>query len=169
MKRLAKPIQVLLPSGAGASERTKERTQPSGRLRNPRNRGHAVIEVALLSPWIFFLFVGTLDMGFYTHALIATQNAARAGAAHTSRSSLTAADYAAACQYALGELKAMSNVRSLANCNSSPLIVTASSVTGIDGSPASSVSVTYQTNKLIPIPGLAGQLKITRTVQMRVK
>lgn len=79
MKRWTKPIQVLLPSGAGASDRTKERMQPSGRLRSLRNRGHAVIEVALLSPWIFFLFVGTLDMGFYTHALIATQNAARVG------------------------------------------------------------------------------------------
>jgi Flp pilus assembly protein TadG len=170
VKRLIKSIRVLLPSDAEAGERTKERMQQSGRHRSPRNRGHAVIEVALLSPWIFFLFVGTLDMGFYTHALIATQNAARAGAAYTSRSTLKAADYAGACQYALGELKAMSNVRSLANCNSSPLIVTASALpAGVDGSPASSVSVTYQTNRLIPIPGLAGQLNITRTVQMMVK
>jgi hypothetical protein len=127
-----------------------------------------VIEVALLSPWIFFLFMGILDMGFYTHALIATQNAARTAAAYTSRSKLTAADSAGACRYALTELKAMSNVRNLSSCNSSPLVVTASSVTGADGSPASSVSVTFQSNKLIPIPGLTGQLNITRTVQMMV-
>ena len=145
-----------------------KRLTQSGRLRRPR-RGHAVLEVALLSPWIFFLFVGTLDMGFYTHALIATQNAARAGAAHTSRNSLTAADSAGACQYALEELKTMTNVRTLANCSSTPLIVTASAVTGVDGWPASSVSVTYRTNRMIPIPGLTGQLDITRTVQMMVK
>jgi Flp pilus assembly protein TadG len=146
----------------------KRLTKPMRALRGPR-RGHAVLEVALLSPWIFFLFVGTLDMGFYTHALIATQNAARAAAAHTSRNAFTAADSAAACQYALAELKAMSNVRTLANCNSTPLIVTASAVTGVDGWPASSVSVTYQSNRMIPIPGLVGQLNVTRIVQMMVK
>ena len=138
----------------------------SGKLRGCR--GHAVIEVALLSPWIFFLFMGTLDMGFYTHAMIATQNAARAAAAYTSRSALTATDASGACRYALTELKAMSNVRNLKTCNASPLVVTASSVTGADGSPASSVSVTYRSNKMIPIPGLTGRLNITRTVQMMV-
>lgn len=132
-------------------------------------RGHAVIEVALLSPWIFFLFAGTFDLGFYANAIIATQNAARAAASYTSRASSRAADSAGACKYALTELKTMSNVRNLTSCNSSPLIVTASSVTGADGSPASSVSVTYTTNTLIPIPGLAGQFTITRTVQMMVK
>jgi Flp pilus assembly protein TadG len=142
--------------------------QPSGRLRSPR-RGHAVLEVALLSPWIFFLFIGTLDLGFYTHALIATQNAARAAAAYTSRIPLKVDDSLGACTYALAELNAMSNVRSLASCNALPLIVTASKVTGVDGSDASSVSVTYRTNKWIPIPGLAGQLTVTRTVQMMVK
>src|SRR5687767_4549994 len=132
-------------------------------------RGHAVLEVALLSPWLFFLFIGALDMGFYAHAIIATQNAARAAAAYTSRTSTKAADSTSACKYALAELKAMSNARSLTTCNSSPLIVTASAVTGADGWLASSVSVTYQTDKLIPIPGLAGQLNVTRTVQMIVK
>jgi hypothetical protein len=108
-------------------------------------------------------------MGFYTHAIIATQNAARAAAAYTSRSSTAAADSAGACKYALAELKTMKNVRSLTNCNASPLVVTATAVTGADGSPASTVSVTYRTDNLIPIPGLAGQLNITRTVQMMVK
>jgi hypothetical protein len=113
--------------------------------------------------------MGTFDMGFYSHAVIATQNAARAAAAHTSRHSSTADDYVGACRYALEELKAMSNVRNLATCNSSPLIVTATTVPGPDGWPASSVSVTYRTNRLIPIPGVVGQLNITRTVRMMVK
>jgi Flp pilus assembly protein TadG len=132
-------------------------------------RGHAVVEVVLLAPWIYFLFMGTLDMGFFTHAMISTQNAARAGAAYTSRNSATAGDSAAACRYALAELKAMSNVRTLSNCNSSPLVVTATAITGVDGSPASSVSVNYLTDRLIPIPGLARQFTITRIVEMPVK
>jgi len=167
VKRVTKAIQVLLQSDAGARERTKERMQQSVRVR--RRRGNAVIEVTLLAPWIFFLFVGTFDMGFYVYALITTQNAARAAATYTSRTSATAADSARACQYALAEMKAMSNVRSLASCSSNPLIVTASAVTGVDGWDASSVSVTYQSNRLVPIPGLTGRLNITRTVQMRVK
>jgi len=169
VERLTKPIQVLLRSGEGVSERTKGPMPESRRRPRPR-RGHAVVEMALLSPWLVFLFIGTLDMGFYTHALIATQNAARAAATYTSGNSLTAADSTRACQYARYELKTMSNVRTLADCNSAPLIVTASAVTGIDGWPASSVTVTYRTDRLISIPGLMpGQLNVTRTVQMFVK
>lgn len=139
------------------------------RGRAGRTRGHAVVEVVLLSPWIFFLFIGTFDLGFFTHALISTQNAARAAAAYTSRTSKTADDSAGACRYALAELKAMSNVRTLGACTASPLVVTARAVSGVDGWPASSVSVTYRTNRLIPIPGLASQFTMTRTVQMPVK
>ena len=134
-----------------------------------RSRGHAVVEIAMFTPWIYFLFMGTLDMGFFTHAMISTQNAARAAAAYTSRSPSTAADATAACRYARAELTAMSNVRSLSSCNASPLVVTAAAVTGADGSPASSVTVSYLTDKLIPIPGLARQFTITRTVEMVVK
>ena len=148
MRTLTTLTKVLVPFVAMTGGRKKERAQQSGRLGRRRNGGHAVLEVALLSPWIFFLFMGTLDMGFYSHALIATQNAARSAAAHTSRTALTAADTAGACQYALEELKAMSNARTLTNCNAAPLIVTATAVTGADGWPASSVSVTYRTNQL---------------------
>lgn len=141
-----------------------------GSQRRFGKRGHAVVEVVLMAPWIFFLFAGALDMGFYEHALIATQNAARVAAEFTSGASNTAANSTAACQYALDELKTMPNVRSLSSCGASPLVVTASKVTGIDGFKASSVSVTYTSDRLIPIPGLLmGQLTVTRTVQMRLR
>jgi Flp pilus assembly protein TadG len=128
-----------------------------------------VIEVALLAPWIFFIFAGALDMGFYVYALGATQNAARVAAEYTAKGSNTAADSASACQYALDEMSSMANVSSLTSCGSLPLIVTATAVTGVDGSPASSVSVTYQTQLLVPIPGLTGRFTFTRIVQMRLK
>ena len=47
-------------------------------LGKDRRRGSAVVEAALLMPWICFLFVGILDSGFYTYGAMATQNAARA-------------------------------------------------------------------------------------------
>ena len=54
--------------------------------------------------------------------------------------------------------------------HSLPLIVSASLVpVGADGAAASSVSVTYQSPQLIPIPGLMGRLTVTRTAQMRVR
>lgn len=129
-----------------------------------------MLETALLSPWIFFLFAGIFDVGMYGYALISTQNAARAAAVFTSTTTAKAADSARACQFALSEMNALPNVRALSSCNSLPLIVSASLVpVGADGAPASSVSVTYQSPQLIPIPGLTGRLTVTRTAQMRVR
>lgn len=130
--------------------------------------GHAVIEVALISPWIFVLFAGALNLGFYFYALICTENAARVAAAYTSSNSLYAADASGACQAALGELNQLPNAGNVSACATLPVIVTATAVTGADGAPASSVSVTYQTVPLIPIPALTSQLTMTRTVQMRL-
>src|ERR1700692_4984233 len=102
-----------------------------------RQKGQAVLEVTLLAPFIFFLFAGVLDMGFYSYALISTENAARVAAMYNSTGTSTAADSAGACTYALAELNSMSNVRGLSGCDALPVRVTASSVVnGADGSPA---------------------------------
>jgi Flp pilus assembly protein TadG len=135
-----------------------------------RCRGGSVLEGALFLPWFIFLFIGALDWGFYAHALISTQNAARVAALYTSTSSTTAADSTTACQYALGQLKTAVNIGTLSTCNGLPLIVTAAKVTGPDGQEASEVVVTYQTTRLIPIPGLlAGQATIRRVCQMPLR
>jgi len=135
-----------------------------------RQKGQAVLELALLSPWIFFLFVGALDMGFYYHALISTENAARVAVSYTSSHAGGSADSAGACPYAIAEMSTLSNMNGVSTCTALPLIVTASSVTGPDGAAASSVSVTYRSITLIPIPYLLPrQMTVTRTVQMRVK
>ena len=63
----------------------------------------------------------------------------------------------------------MRNVRGLSSCDSLPVIVTATSVTGVDGGAATSVSVTYRTDQLFPLPGLTGRLAVTRTAQMRIR
>lgn len=141
------------------------------RAHTKRNtRGHAVLEVALLTPWIFFLFVGAFDLGFYSYALICTENAARVAANYTSTAAASAADSAGACQAALPEMSTMANVNGLTSCSAAPLVVTATAVTGPDGAPASNVSITYTSSRFIPIPGLLmGQLVVTRTAQMRIR
>ena len=124
-----------------------------------------------MMPWYIFLFVGVLDWGYYSHALVSTQAAARAAAMYTSQSASTATDQTTACTYALNELKIASNIPQTSSCNADPLIVTATRVnSGADGNPAASVTVKYHTLGLIPIPGqLAKQFWIVQTVQMRLR
>jgi Flp pilus assembly protein TadG len=146
-----------------------------------QQRGQATVEVALLAPWVFFLFVGVLDFGFYAYALIATQNATRAAAAYTSSGLTASNDAAGACtQYVIPELKSLPNMSGVTACSSLPVQVTAGCLscpngyasigTSSDGSPAAQVTVQYRTIPLIPIPGLLmQQYTVTRTVQMRIR
>jgi Flp pilus assembly protein TadG len=148
----------------------------SGMISRPqtrrRQRGSAFVEFVLLFPMLFFLFIGAFDMGFLCYALIATQDAARVGALYTSSQSALAGSSAGACQYVLNELSKMPNSSQFpAGCGAAPLHVTAQAITGPDGKPASSVTVSYQTIQLftVPIPGFTRQFTISRTVQMRVR
>ncbi len=134
-----------------------------------REHGHAVIEVSLMAPWIFFLFVGTLDLGFYSYAVIATQNAARVATMQTSANPTSATDNTLACNFALSELNVLPNTRTLTTCGALPVIVNATTFVDADGATAARVDVTYQTINMIPIPGLTGRLQITRNAQMRLK
>jgi Flp pilus assembly protein TadG len=137
--------------------------------RSNRDRGHSVVEAALIAPWFFLLFAGVLDYGFYAYALISTENAARVAAFHAASSQEFAADHAAACALALKELRALPNVGDNVNaCGELPVVVTAQSVTGPDGAPAARVSVTYESLQLFPIPGLRGKLTVTRISEARV-
>src|ERR1700731_2757751 len=72
-----------------------------------REGGSSIVEVALLAPWIFFLFVGIFDFGFYSYAAICTQSAARAVALSQAQSATAAVT---PCNAALGEMKMLPNV-----------------------------------------------------------
>ena len=136
-------------------------------MRIPHNsKGHAVVEVALMAPWIFLLFIGVFDFCFYSYAAISVENAARAAAIYTS-STGAVTDQAGACRYAFQELQNMPNVGTASTCSALPLKVTLSQTT-IDSQPATQVAVTYQTIQLIPIPWLPGIYNITRVVSMMV-
>jgi Flp pilus assembly protein TadG len=148
------------------------------RNKNTGERGQAVIEVALMAPWIFFLFVGIVDFGFYSYAAICTQNAARAVA-------LTGADTVTAgvtpCSAALGELRMLPNVgyNPTLTCGALPVVVTVTTLTNATtpacadcslNAAATSVqaSVQYQSVPLFVIPGImTGRLTMTRIAEMR--
>lgn len=142
-----------------------------------RQRGHAVIEVSLMAPWIFFLFMGIMDFGYYAYSAISVENAARAAVIMTAIDTNTAANSTTACNYALVELQGLSNANGQTSCASSagsvsssqPIAVVATQVNGVDGTLASQVAVTYQTMQMFPIPGVMGQMTITRTAQMRLR
>jgi len=162
--------------------------------RKRREAGNSIVEVALLSPWIFFLFVGIFDMGFYTYAAICTENAARAAATQTAASaSAGLQSNLTACDGAWDELKGLPNVAGITkDCTQLPVIVTQKTLCGsaVDTSvittcasprvdcadcgqdtkaASSQVAVQYQSIPLVPIPGLlTGRLTITRSVEMRI-
>lgn len=146
-----------------------------GKAVRSRERGTSLVEVTLLSPWIFLLFLGIFNAGMYYYALITVENAARVAVLHTSGSSAASNDSLGACTTALSEMSALPNTRTLADCSSLPLIVTAQTIQADDPEsadalgPATRVTVQYQSIQLFPIPGMAGRMTITRFVQARVE
>jgi Flp pilus assembly protein TadG len=139
-------------------------------------RGGSALEAAFFLPWYIFLFVGAFDWGFYAHALISVENAARTAALYTSAdpsnlARITGTD-GGACKFVLEELRTETNIGSgVTSCASLPVIVTATkkAASGADGTDAAEVSVTYQTATLIPITGLLqGRATIQRVVQMKL-
>ena len=171
--------------------------QQTSLKRKRREGGNSIVEVALLAPWIFFLFVGVFDFGFYAYGIICTQNAARAAATQTA-SSVGVQSNSIACDAAWNELKGLPNIAGTTeDCTKLPVIVTQrtlcdstkvqpstlapSCVSGSscadcgstadpnNHSASSQVSVQYQSIPLIPIPGiLTGQTIITRIMEMRI-
>jgi len=153
------------------------------RNRRQREKGSALVEVALMMPWIAFLFVGVLDAGFYGYAAICTQNAARAVAINSAR---LGGDTSTACNVALAELSGLPNMGSVNSCAAAPVWVptplilddgstpacadcAGSGASPIAASKSIQASVTYQTLQMIPIPGvLRGQLTLTRLAEARI-
>lgn len=140
-----------------------------------RRRGQAVVEVALLIPWLAFAFIAAFNFGIFAYALISTQNAARTAATYASQS-LTVAQgggiVTQVCPYVLGELGDAPGVGAgVSSCTASPVTVSVTAETPGSGAMNTvKVSVTYNTMQLIPLPGLmAGSLAITQTVEMPIR
>jgi Flp pilus assembly protein TadG len=140
-----------------------------GMARSRKSRGAAMMELALFSPWIIFLFVGTLDWGFYAYSLITLETATRNAASWNANNNDPNNTYIA-CQIVTSEMQTLVNMRGVTTCGgSSAVSITATQVTGPDSENAAQVAVTYTTPQMIPIPGLlAKQFTITRVVTMKL-
>jgi Flp pilus assembly protein TadG len=161
-----------------------------------RNRsGSAVVEFALMMPWLAFIFVGVLDFGYYAYSAICTESAARVAAISASGSiglaNSAAGSNTVICPQVLGELKGLPNIpNTLTTCasgpggitNAQPVAVVAAVLTctttpkaaDCTASPlvppsSTQVAVTYQSVPMIPIPGvLMSRLTLTRIAEIRI-
>jgi Flp pilus assembly protein TadG len=131
-------------------------------MRKPHSRrvrvsGGSLIEFSLLLPWVIFLFVGAFDWGFYAHALISTEDAARVAALYGANNG--GGGTTTACTIVLDELSISANVTGLtAPCpgpvtDTAPVAVSLTCTT-LDSVNAVKAQVAYRTLQLIPIPWL---------------
>lgn len=147
--------------------------------RERRKSGHAVIEVALMSPWILLLFLAIFDFGYFMYAGTSVANAARAAALEMAQQDSTRNDQVLACSVAKEELKSLPNIGPgfAGTCNASPLVVTitnnhpalddaADGTTGDDY--GARVRVTYTSIQLFPLPWMMGRMTLSRQADVRV-
>ncbi len=196
-ERSGNAAMVEFASSAQAAERGAEtscsspaaaRSESVVRAHRKRGRrGGAMVEFALMMPWILFLFMGIYDFGFYAYAAICVQNAARAAAINSAQPTTAVAG---SCQAALNEMAMLPNIGpspSTGLCGSSgqptsatPVIIQSNTLSNSTtpkcadcslNSAATSiqVAVTYQTVPLFIVPGaLTGRLTLTRVAEVRV-
>ncbi|HWD00236.1 MAG TPA: TadE/TadG family type IV pilus assembly protein [Candidatus Sulfopaludibacter sp.] len=144
-----------------------------------RCRGGSALESAFLLPWLIFLYVGTFDWGYYAHALISTENAARVAGNFASYNTGNASKTSDVCTLAVEELRIVPNISATQTCGSTQVVNVTTALVGpgqtdtnslYGGDLAAAVSITYTTKQLIPIPGLLKkQATFYRTVRMRVR
>jgi hypothetical protein len=131
--------------------------------------------MSLLMPWVVFLFVGAFDWGFYAHALISVESAARVVALYGANATSGNVSRSASCSLVLDELSIASNVANLTVCTGTlsatqPVILSAtcpSPSSSLDNLNYVQMDLAYQTINLIPIPGLlASKVILRRVIQM---
>lgn len=131
-----------------------------------------------MTPWIFFLFVGVFDFGFYSYAFITTQNAARVAAMAGALGS-AAPDPTTTCNLVVAEMNSLPDTQSyVPGTYACPVdtvptntqriaINTPTTEVETDGSTAAVVTVMYKPQTMIPIPGvLNGPVTIYRTAKV---
>ena len=134
-----------------------------------------MIEFSLMLPWLIFLFVGSFDWGYYSHALISVESATRVAALYGANAANGNVSQSAACTLVLGEMSIAPNVGNLTGCTGSIGATQSVILTPTCPAPSSSlgnvnyvqIDLYYQTVSLIPIPGiLRNSVILHRAVQM---
>jgi len=125
--------------------------------RRPR-RAAAAVELAILLPFLAFIFLAGIDYARVFYYYLTVTNCARSGALYGSADATSAAD--------------TTGIQSAAKAESTELApkLSVSSTTGTDsaGNPFVTVTVSYPFKTIANFPGIPSSATISRTVQMRV-
>ena len=132
-------------------------TTPSRCLVRSR-RGVAAVELAVLLPFLLFIFVAAVDFGRVFYYEVAVTNCARSGALYGSTDATHAADAQGIQAAAVAEAPELT----------SKLGVTSTTDTDNAGNPFIAVKVTYPFKTITSFPGIPSSATVSRTVQMRV-
>ncbi|HBI42058.1 MAG TPA: hypothetical protein DDY78_04255 [Planctomycetales bacterium] len=127
-------------------------------LKKRRRPGAAAVELAVVSPFLVFLFVIAVDFGRIFYFSQTIENCARNGAIYGSNLTTAQSPYSNIQQAALADAE---------NLNPQP---TVTSATGTDASGNAYVQVTvaWQFKTITTYPGVPSPVNLSRTVQMRV-
>ena len=117
----------------------------------------AAVELAVLLPFLAFLFVIGVDFARVFYCAVTVTNAARNGASYGSQDATHAADTAGIQAAALADATNLSPAPD----------VSSTTATDADGNPCVRVTVTYTFQSITHVPGGPGAVNLSRTVQMR--
>lgn len=126
-----------------------------------RDKGTAVVELAILLPLLTFLFLIATDYARIFYCSLTLENCARNGALCASNAFNYPMPYSSIAQAALADG---------ANLNP-PLTsddVTVTNGTDANGNPSVTVTVNYTFQTITNYPGLPSSVNLTRSVEMRV-
>ena len=121
-------------------------------------KGAQVAELAILLPFLAFIFVAAIDYARIFYYYVAVTNSARVGALYGCSNATRAADTAGIKSAAQAEAPDLS----------SSLDVSSRTGTDSSGNPFVTVTVTYTFTTLTQYPGIPSSATVSRTVQMRV-
>ncbi len=142
-------MRVLLPRG---------QLRGNWDLAKPARRGAAVAELAILLPFLTFLFLAAVDFGRVFYHYLTITNCASNGATYASTDATHAVDTSGIQDAALVDATDLKPTQSV------------SSTTGTDkaGNSFVQVTVSYPFQTIASFPGIPSYMTIRRTVQMRV-
>ena len=145
--------------------------------------GQSLVELALLTPLLLLLLIGTVEMGRYAYIDILVANAARAGAAYGAESLPQSVDTAGIQAAANNDFQnngitATLNVTSSVSCgcDSSGTFTAAVSCTGVGAGTCVtghwvvvvSVTASGTFTSMFKFPGIPGSLTMSHTAKERV-
>jgi len=139
-----------------------------------RNRGQAIVEMAIALTLLLFLFVGTLDFGRIYYTTLGVAHAAREGAQYGAQSNTTSSDIAGMQQAALdaaGDVPGVTaTARQYCKC-ASGTTVDCITDTCPEGAQQVYVEVTVDKvfNTILQYPGIPQTVDVTRQVTIRVQ